>query len=52
MVKFRVIELGMSQGKDRWRQMQIYRGETHDVQKAVPVYYCSCLTFSLESDEV
>ena len=53
MVKFRVIgELGMRQEKDRGRQMQRYRGETHHVQKVVPICYCSYLTFSLESDEV
>jgi len=53
MVKFRVIgELGMRQEKDRGRQMQRYRGKTRDVQKAVPTCYRSCLTFSLQSDEV
>lgn len=52
-VKFRVIgELGMRQEKDRGRQMQRYRGQTRDVQKALPGCYRSCLTFSLESDEV
>ena len=36
-VKFRVIgELGMRQEKDRGRQMQRYRGQTRDVQKALP----------------